>query len=426
MSALTTVAAVVRGEGAASALRRARERAGEAIADGMQRARGLLASRRPATTIINLLTAAPRPRFGGVAVQLQAALAHEARERPVALLRPGRLDFFGRNRHARAVPPFAATLQDEDAAFEHAVMRAVKCTGARGLHLEGTAGVPLVSLLRLLDRGLEPILSVHDFSLLCGQPHLFAPAAAGESGWSQGRTGSTGVNDVPSGTRHVHARELLERAGAVIFPSEFLRNAHQSLLSTRDNVHVVPPGLDWSRPQRAIPDGTTTRIAFAGDVREHKGGHLVASILTALEPDQITCHVFGGGDAQILQGLRRNPRAVVHGYYVAGKLPSLLAQHGIELALLPSIVPESFSLTLSECWVAGVPVVAFDHGAHAERIAQHGGGITVPIDGGSEAIAAAVRSGVKEAWSVPDSVPSARENAAARLALYDNLGLLRD
>lgn len=429
MSVLTTVAAVVRGEGAASAVRRARERTGEAIGDAIQRTRGLVASRRRATTIINVLTAAPRPRFGGVAVQLQAVLAHEARERPVAFLRPGRLEFFGQDAHARRVAPFAATLHHEDPAFEQALTQAVECTGARAVHLEGTAGVPLASMLRLLDRGLEVILSIHDFSLFCARPHLLEQQPPDGCGWSEERMQCVRCEDSHTGTRRVLARELLERARAVMFPSEFLRNAHQSLLGTHvRSVHVLAPGLDWSRPECRRRAGETTRIAFAGDVRTHKGGHLIASILAALGQEQITCHVFGGGDAQILQGLRRNPRVVVHGYYTAGQLPLLLAEHGIDLAMLPSLVPESFSLTLSECWVAGVPVIAFDHGAHAERIARHGGGTTVPVEGGSAAVAAAIRSWMEGAPlpPVPDSVPSAHENAAARLALYDNLGLLRN
>ena len=56
--------------------------------------------------------------------------------------------------------------------------------------------------------------------------------------------------------------------------------------------------------------------------------------------------------------MRRLPNVNVHGYYRAGALPSLLARYGIGLIVLPSIVPETFSLVLSEARLAGVAVVS--------------------------------------------------------------------
>src|SRR6202035_736868 len=74
----------------------------------------------------------------------------------------------------------------------------------------------------------------------------------------------------------------------------------------------------------------------------------------------------------------------IRGYYRAGSLPRLLRRDGVDLALLLSIVPESYSLVLSECRAAGVPVVAFDHGAVADRIRAEGGGLLVaPEEGGA-------------------------------------------
>jgi glycosyltransferase involved in cell wall biosynthesis len=47
------------------------------------------------------------------------------------------------------------------------------------------------------------------------------------------------------------------------------------------------------------------------------------------------------------------------------------------MALLLSPTPESYGLTLDECWAAEVPVLALDHGAPAERIREMGGGVLV-------------------------------------------------
>src|SRR6185312_8708236 len=70
----------------------------------------------------------------------------------------------------RGEPPSPVALAD--AAFERALLRAAREVGARALHVEGLAALPLASLLALHGQGLELVLSVHDFSLFCPRPHL--------------------------------------------------------------------------------------------------------------------------------------------------------------------------------------------------------------------------------------------------------------
>jgi len=203
-------------------------------------------------------------------------------------------------------------------------------------------------------------------------------------------------------------KEFLTRARAIVFPSAFLRDAYGV------GGQVIEPGIVESKVSVAGTD-----IAFVGSVKPHKGGALIPEITRAANAEY---HIFGGGDFDLLRAIRG---ATIHGYYRAATLPRLLARHRIGLAILPSIVPESFSLTLSECWSAGVPVIAFDHGAIAERIRAHGGGFLVPLESGAVGIAEAVRAWQRGARvSVPKHVPTAREAAAAHIALYRELGFL--
>jgi len=95
---------------------------------------------------------------------------------------------------------------------------------------------------------------------------------------------------------------------------------------------------------------------------------------------------YGGGDPELLARLRRLP-VRVRGYYRSGTLPRLLRRDGVDLALLLSIVPESYNLVLDECAAAGVPVVAFDLGAVGERLRS---GQLVPLAEGAEGIVRAM------------------------------------
>jgi hypothetical protein len=68
----------------------------------------------------------------------------------------------------------------------------------------------------------------------------------------------------------------------------------------------------------------------------------------------------------------------VHGPYVDAELPGLIAAYGVEVALFPNRLPESFSYTLSEAWAAGIPVIVPEDGALAERVSRHDGGWILP------------------------------------------------
>ena len=187
------------------------------------------------------------------------------------------------------------------------------------------------------------------------------------------------------------ARQLLLAAAAVVYPSDFLRRRHLELFpglprgaAAGDRAGRSPAvgrraGLARRRPVR--------HVAYIGQVQPHKGALVFEEVVRRLPPDaapDLRWSAYGGGDPELLRGLRRLPRVRVRGYYRSGSLVDRLRRDRVDLALLLSIVPESYSLALSECLAAGVPVVAFDHGAIAERIRRHGGGLLVAPEAGAD------------------------------------------
>ena len=131
--------------------------------------------------------------------------------------------------------------------------------------------------------------------------------------------------------------------------------------------------------------GPVRHAALVGGVQPHKGA-LVFEEVVRLLPN-LRWSAYGGGDPELLMRLRRLG-VRVRGYYRNGTLPDLLRRDAVDLALLLSIVPESYSLVLDECVEAGVPVVAFDLGAVADRLPRLGAGTLVPLEVGAAGIAA--------------------------------------
>jgi glycosyltransferase involved in cell wall biosynthesis len=365
---------VIRGEGIPSAMQRAGERIAEAADDAVMRLRGRL--RAPVeTAVLNVSMGGISLRLGGLQSQLMARLELESLQRDVALYTPGLIQSYRPTRRHRCSLP-----------------EAMARTGARTIHLEGTFGVDIESILRMVDEGIDVIVSVHDYSLVCDDPHLL---------------------DAPiSAARITTGRQLMNAAKTVVFPSRFFLEHHRQLLSLplRDAV-VIEPGVRPATMQRKNPGRA---IAFAGSLKRHKGAHLLPDLIRACEGEW---HIFGGGDAALLRSL---PRTTIHGYYRAGTLPGLLARHDIGLIVLPSIWPEAYLLTLSEAWQAGVPAVAFDLGAVGERIREQGGGWVAPLESGTAGLAEIVRRwrAGELVTTVPTNVVTASDTANAYMKLY--------
>ena len=479
---------VVRAEGVAGAIDRLRDRLAEA-----RRRRSFRPAAAPppgfASAVLNLAAAAPAPRLGGVQAQLLWRLEAEAALRPVALLYPEerangrgyRLELqSGRERRALYLPPAprAASVEPPalapadgtpfcnvalaDPELERAVAWAAAHCGATLLSVEGLAGMPLGSLQRLRQAGLRLVLAVHDFAAFCPRPHLLEdlppPAPARFCHYSRdalrcsrclGRD-AAGLAPGYQALRRELARRLLASADAVVYSSSFLARTHDELFGSAGSAaaRVIAPagspallrsnpesrrtGPPWSpRPPR--------HIAWVGAVQVHKGALVFEAAVQRLAAAgcRLRLTVYGGGDAEILTRWRRLPGLRVRGYYRAGSLPALLRRDGVDLALLLSIVPESYGLTLDECAAAAVPVIAFDHGALAERIAAERSGLLLAASLADDPAAAGAalatlladlldgRIAVPPppvAASLPGSPPPPAAAAAGWIDLYRALG----
>jgi glycosyltransferase involved in cell wall biosynthesis len=165
-------------------------------------------------------------------------------------------------------------------------------------------------------------------------------------------------------------------------------------------------------------------VALVGGVQAHKGALIFADAVRRLETTGLRWSVYGGGDAALLTLLRGLPGVRVRGAYRHGTLPRLLRRDGVDLALLLSIVPESYSLGLGECVQAGVPVLAFDLGALGDRVPELDAGRLVDPDEGAEGVAAAIGRMLREGRAPevpPDAaarIPGPDEAAAAMRELY--------
>jgi glycosyltransferase involved in cell wall biosynthesis len=445
---------VLRAEGLRAVLDRGRDRLAE-----WQRRRAFRLLRLPPDVPAQPLPGGPWPvllvgsgppalRLGGVQAQLLERLEVQMLRQRVALLYPERggyrLELASDGVRSAvslgpAAPPTPEALRD--AAFERAVLQAAALTGARVLQVEGLAGLPAESLLELGRGGLRLILAVHDFGLYCARPHLLEQPHQRFCGYSRDALRCLQClrqdRDVEAGYPELRRRlggQLLQQAQAVVFPSEFLLRAHQALFGPvpEGRVRLVPPAGAAAAPgvrRRQVGQGPILHVACVGWVHAHKGGLVYAELLRRLDASgrrPLRFSAYGGGDPELLLRLRRGG-VRVRGYYRRGSLARLLARDRVDLALIPSIVPESYSLVLDECRSAGVPVLAFDQGAVGERIRREGGGLLAPLEQGAAGLAELLGRLLDGAAEVPPcsgvAASDARQVCQSWAALYRELGI---
>lgn len=134
---------------------------------------------------------------------------------------------------------------------------------------------------------------------------------------------------------------------------------------------IIPHGTRFARAFAASAcsnerlDDNSFRILIPGSLVLHKGRKLLETLCRELS-GEVEFYLLGcGEDGKFFTDL-----AGVHvmAEYAREELPDLVATIKPHIGLLLSIVPETYSYTLSELWLLRIPVVATQVGGFSDRI----------------------------------------------------------
>ena len=140
-------------------------------------------------------------------------------------------------------------------------------------------------------------------------------------------------------------------------------------------VTVLPPASEPARAPAARPLGdrpagrdVPLRAGVFGHLHALKGVEVLLDAQAALpDPTHVEVHVWGeapdAGTEAALRARAGARKVVWHGAYA----PADLAGAPIDVAVLPTLCAESYSFALDEACALGVPVLASDLGALADR-----------------------------------------------------------
>lgn len=311
------------------------------------------------------------------------------------------------------VPNLRWTVPDELAEVED-LLRAIGVERIEIHHLLGHHE-EVEALCHALDVPVH--VFVHDYAWFCPRIALIGtggvwcgePDIAGCRGCID-TLGSLLTDDRDVDALVAASADLLGRAAGVIAPT--------ADAATRLERHF--PGLavavePWEPPIPFVPRPPRRRAAQApvvvcvlGAIGEAKGIEvLIACARDAAARSLPLRFVVVGHTSDDERVLAAGP-VFITGPYEEDEVATLVALHGCDIAFMPAVWPETWSYALSECWRAGLDVVAFDLGAQAERTRMRGGGRLLPFglaaDGVNDALMEA--AGLRRA-AAPVAAPAA-------------------
>lgn len=180
--------------------------------------------------------------------------------------------------------------------------------------------------------------------------------------------------------RHLYVERLLENKIEMVVPSPSVETTLKRLSPAMQGLqfHLIPHGIDMDA--HPLPVATRTaiepvRLVVLGRLSQHKGTELLRVACNDLRSfAQITLVGCGGNGVKLAQACGWNYIEK----YEPTELPAILHKLAAHAALLPSVIPETFSYTLSELNFLGVPTLATALGSFNDRIVDGESGFLFP------------------------------------------------
>lgn len=164
-----------------------------------------------------------------------------------------------------------------------------------------------------------------------------------------------------------------------VFPSNSCRELFSSFYDIKPKLcRVIAHGISLRHEEGEVAaSNKELRVGILGTMLKHKGELLYKHILKNSDSKRFKFYHFGDGTLV-------NDKLINIGSYNRSSIYELLRGNNIDVVLLLSTWPETFSYTLSETFIAGIPPIVTNLGALAERVEKNGAGWIVDFESPEE------------------------------------------
>ncbi|WP_428490138.1 glycosyltransferase [Rhodopila sp.] len=270
-----------------------------------------------------------------------------------------------------------------------ALLRLLRAARPELIEAHHLAGYPAAIYDLVTSLRLPYEVHVHDYAWFCprlalvgGQDRYCGEPAVADCETCIADHGHFLQEEISVAALRRRSARFLSGARRVVVPSDdaaIRMRRHFDGLSPSVVAHqddAIWPGSN--AVQGKAPTGRPV-VCVVGGIGVHKGYDvLLACARDAARRDLDLQFVVVGhtiDDARMMA----SGRVFVTGRFDPIEAVALISQQNARLGFVPSICPETWCLSLGEIWRAGLPAVAFDIGAPAERIRRSGRGIVLPL-----------------------------------------------
>jgi len=236
------------------------------------------------------------------------------------------------------------------------------------------------------ERDVELTINVHDYFSICPVYYLLDEndKYCGLSGFrncnkctkrSSGEAGFYGY-DSDIGVWRAAWGEFLHECSKIQAFSNDSKRIIEEIYGELSQITITPHEVDYVKA--VSKESKTTRtlnIGFLGHLVKYKGLDILQETIELVERDfnDIRLTHIGYTDIPI-----ESKCFIQTGKYNINELTKLTMEHDIDVFLIPSICPETFSYTTQEVIEMGMPIACFNLGAQAERIKEYSKGVIIP------------------------------------------------
>jgi glycosyltransferase involved in cell wall biosynthesis len=239
--------------------------------------------------------------------------------------------------------------------------------------------------------GAPTLLTLHDYWFLCGNAQLIWPDEQPCRGkaWGMNCVRCAAAARFPSkaamALRPVLAplfayRDRMVRNAALsaerlISPSHFLLSRYLAAGFPAGRLHYLENGLPLGHIDRAAwrPSTGPLRVTFLGSIAWQKGVHVLVDAYNRLPRGAAQLHIWG--DPEVFPDYATRVRAAIEAGGSDAALMGRIANERVgevladsDVVVVPSLWFENSPVVIQEARAAGVPVVASNHGALAEKV----------------------------------------------------------
>ena len=223
------------------------------------------------------------------------------------------------------------------------------------------------------ERNIYSIITLHDLYMICPSINMVYKNIYceydKEKDCKKCLNTRYGVNNNILNNWQKTCKNVLEKFDKIIVPSENTKKLFTNVYKDLE-IEVVEHGVTIIQTKKAERKSKEFNVAFVGAMAIHKGSNILKDLIRKNNNVNIKIHLFGKSEDREL--CKNKSNYIFHGQYTRGELPQLLVDNDIDLVCIFATWPETYSYTLTESYMAKVPVLTFDIGAVGDRVKKDG------------------------------------------------------